>query len=100
MVLLEQLLSLWDKSCFCLGKLFIFYSIVNFMDIYFFIYFTHNLLLGFGKEKLLGLINLWRPFVDINFLYWNKYFWDLYMIFGKLSIAIILFKQIPLLKKY
>ena len=96
----KQLLSLWISPDFA-SENYLFFILLSISWIFISLYIsTHNLLLGFGREKLLGLINFYGGLLSILISYIGINIFGIYgMIFGKLIIVIILFKQIPSTKK-
>ena len=96
----KQLLSLWISPAFA-SENYLFFILLSISWIFISLYIsTHNLLLGFGKEKLLGLINFFGGLLSILISYIGINIFGIYgMIFGKLILAVILSKQIPSTKK-
>tara|TARA_B100000212_G_scaffold298962_1_gene243437 strand:+ start:757 stop:2025 length:1269 start_codon:yes stop_codon:yes gene_type:complete len=95
LILGKHILSLWISPEFASENYLFFILISIYWIIYSFYPSSYFLLLGFGKQKLLGLIDIFGCLVSIIFSYIGINIFGIYGIFiGKYLSAIISFKQI------
>lgn len=92
----KQIISLWIGIDFATENYLFFILISISWTILSFYVATHYLLLGFGKEKLLGLINIYGGILSVIVTYLGITIFGIYgIIFGKFALIISLFKQVP-----
>ncbi len=92
----KQIISLWIGLDFAVEN-YLFFILMSISWTILSLYVaTHYLLLGFGKEKLIGLINIYGGILSVLVSYLGITLFGVYgIILGKFALIISLFKQVP-----